>query len=56
MLYRVVDILNENGELAPISYRARRKDGSYVLLNTRGFVLTDINGDPEYFGGIMYEV
>ena len=52
----LVDILNENGELAPISYRARRKDGSYVLLNTRGFVLTDINGDPEYFGGIMYEV
>ena len=33
-----------------------KQDGSYVLLNTRGFVLTDINGDPEYFGGIMYEV
>lgn len=48
-------ILKENGELEPIRYRARRKDGTYVLLYTRGFVLTDSKGDPEYFGGIICE-
>ena len=49
-------LFKEDGELDPIKYRARRKDGTYVLLTTRGFVLTDNNGDPEYFGGIIYEV
>ena len=49
-------LLKENGEFEPIKYRARKKDGSYILLTTRGFVLTDINGDPEYFGGIMTPV
>lgn len=48
-------ILKENGELEPIRYRARRKDGTYVMLYTRGFVLTDSKGDPEYFGGIICE-
>ena len=49
----VEEILNGNGEIRPIRYRARRSDGSYVTLATRGFVLSDSNGDPEYFGGIM---
>ena len=49
-------LFKEDGKLDPIKYRARRKDGTYVLLTTRSFVLTDNNGDPEYFGGIIYEV
>lgn len=28
-------------------------DGTYVLLTTRGFVLFDKDGKPEYFGGII---
>lgn len=52
----ITHILNENGELEPIKYRARRKDGTYVFLYTRGFILTDSNGEPEYFGGIICEV
>ena len=40
-------------EVRPIRYRARRKDGKYVTLYTRGFVLSDSNGEPEYFGGII---
>ena len=52
----VSQILNENGELEPIKYRARKKDGTYAYLYTRGFILTDGNGDPEYFGGIICEV
>ena len=45
--------LNGNAELRPIHYRARRTDGSYVLLATRCFVLSDKDGEPEYFGGII---
>ena len=30
-----------------------KPDGTYVALTTRGFVLCDKNGKPEYFGGIL---
>lgn len=40
-------------EIKAICYRARKPDGSYVLLATRGFVLCDKDGKPEYFGGII---
>nr|MCR4653535.1 diguanylate cyclase [Eubacterium sp.] len=46
-------VLSGNAELRLIYYRARKADGSYALLTTRGFVLTDKEGKPEYFGGIM---
>lgn len=46
-------VLNGTAEVRPIFYRARKADGSYVLLTTRGFVLSDENGEPEYFGGII---
>ncbi len=46
-------VFSGRAEIRPIYYRARRRDGSYMLLATRGFVLSDENGDPEYFGGIM---
>ncbi len=51
---RVVnETLNVEGEVMPFHYRVRKPDGSYVTISTKGFVLTDENGDPEYFGGIM---
>ncbi len=46
---------NSMAEIKPIRYRARRKDGSYVTLHTRGFVLSDSSGAPEYFGGIIVQ-
>ncbi|MCR4591224.1 MAG: diguanylate cyclase [Lachnospiraceae bacterium] len=46
-------VLRGNAELRPICYRARKPDGSYVLLTTKGFVLSDGKGDPEYFGGLI---
>lgn len=46
-------VLCGNGELQPITYRARKADGTYVMLATRGFVLSDKEGNPEYFGGII---
>lgn len=42
-----------NAELKLINYRARKKDGTYVKIHTRGFVLVDCDGQPDYFGGIM---
>ncbi|MCR4998542.1 MAG: PAS domain-containing protein [Lachnospiraceae bacterium] len=39
--------------MQPIYYRARKVDGTYVWITTRGFLLSDENGKPEYFGGIM---
>ena len=46
-------VLCGNAELRSIYYRARKPDGSYVLITTKGFVLSDKDGNPEYFGGIM---
>ena len=46
-------VLCGNAELKALSYRARKPDGTYVLLTTRGFVLCDKDGKPEYFGGII---
>lgn len=48
-------LFNGKAEVKPIRYRARRKDGTYVILHTRGFVLSDNNGAPEYFGGIILQ-
>lgn len=46
-------VLRGNAEVRHICYRVRKADGKYVLLTTRGFVLSDREGNPEYFGGIM---
>ncbi len=46
-------IFNGNAEVKAIHYRARRPDGTYTVCSTRGFVLIDSNGAPEYFGGII---
>lgn len=46
-------VLCGNAELRAIKYRARKADGTYVVCSTRGFVLNDKEGNPEYFGGII---
>ena len=46
-------VLCGNAEVRPIRYRARRADGTYAVCHTRGFVLSDKDGNPEYFGGII---
>ena len=45
--------LHGKARMKPIKYRARKKDGTYVVLHTRGFIINDRNGVPEYFGGII---
>ncbi len=42
-----------NATVTPIYYRARLADGKYVMLTTRAFILSDSNGNPDYFGGII---
>ena len=37
----------------PLTYRALKTDGTYALLTFRGFILSDSNGRPDYFGGII---
>ncbi|SNU08186.1 diguanylate cyclase (GGDEF) domain-containing protein [Lachnospiraceae bacterium] len=51
--YGTKSVLSGKAEVQPIHYRARKKDGTYIVLHTRGFVLTDSNGNPDYFGGII---
>lgn len=46
-------VLSGSAEVRPILYRARKKDGTYALLSTRGFILSDKDGNPDYFGGII---
>jgi len=46
-------VLTGDAQVRPILYRAKKKDGTYVLLSTRGFILSDKEGNPEYFGGII---
>ncbi len=54
-LYRdaVDSALCGNAELKQLYYRAKKLNGTYVLLTTRCFVLTDNEGNPDYFGGII---
>lgn len=42
-----------NAQVTPIYYRARMADGTYVMLTTRAFILSDSDGNPDYFGGII---
>ena len=42
-----------NAQVTPIYYRARMADGTYVMLTTRSFILSDSDGNPVYFGGII---
>ena len=42
-----------NAQVTPIYYRARMADGTYVMLTTRSFILSDSDGNPAYFGGII---
>lgn len=46
-------ILVDHSEVQPVSYRVRKPDGTYILVTFRGFVITDINNTPDYFGGII---
>lgn len=46
-------VLCDDAEVQSFYYRARKTDGTYVILSTRGFVLNDSKGRPEYFGGII---
>ena len=41
------------GEVGSYSHRVRKKDGTYVVLQPRYFILNDENDKPEYFGGIL---
>ena len=50
-------VLCDNVEMIhPLTYRARKKDGTYVVLTTRGFILSDGNGKSEYFGGVIIQL
>ena len=46
-------LMSDNAEVIPMHYRARKSDGTYVLMHTRGFVLYDNQGNPDYFGAII---
>ena len=39
--------------IKPLAYRAKKADGTYALLTTRGFILSDSQGKADYFGGII---
>jgi diguanylate cyclase (GGDEF)-like protein len=52
----IVDsIISGKGDPKDLKYRARRPDGSYVVLQPRAFVLCDDDGHPEYYGGIIIQ-
>lgn len=36
-----------------LCYRARTPDGTYITIKPRAFVMSDKDGNPEYFGGIL---
>ena len=43
----------KKGEVHSYAHRVRKKDGTYVVLQPRYFILNDDEGKPEYFGGIL---
>ena len=46
-------IIFGKGEAIEYKHRVRKPDGTYITIQPRAFVLTDEQGHPEYFGGIM---
>ena len=53
---QIVDlIISGKGDTKDLKYRARKPDGSYVVLQPRAFVICDDDGHPEYYGGIIIE-
>ncbi len=48
-------VFNGDAAVVPFVYRARKADGSYVALSTRGFIMTGSDGIPDYSGGIMFQ-
>ena len=44
-----------SGSVIPLVYRIKKPDGSYVALSTHGFIMTGSDGNPDYFGGIMFQ-
>ena len=38
-----------------IQYRIRTKEGGYTLTTTKGFVIPDENGRPDFIGGVMQD-
>ena len=46
-------VICSDSDVQSLYYRACKADGTYVLLSTRGFVLNDSKGKPDYFGGII---
>lgn len=53
---QIVDlIISGRGDTKDLKYRARRPDGTYVVLQPRAFVICDDDGHPEYYGGIIIE-
>lgn len=49
----VDSLMNGTSDGLPISYRARKVDGTYILVTVRFFFLTDGEGKPDFFGGII---
>ena len=50
----VVDaVISGTSDMRYLRYRVRRPDGAYIVVQPRAFVMSDANGDPEYFGGII---
>ncbi|MCR5250106.1 MAG: diguanylate cyclase [Lachnospiraceae bacterium] len=50
----IVDsIISGKGDPEDLKYRARRPDGTYMVLQPRAFVLCDDEGNPEYYGGMI---
>lgn len=47
-------IFSGDKRVANIRYRMKNNNGKCVICGTRGFVLSDENRDPEYFGGIIF--
>lgn len=51
---QVIDaVINGTSDMKYLRYRARKLDGTYVVLQPRAFILNDSDGKPEYFGGII---
>lgn len=46
-------VINGSGDMKLLRYRVKRRDGNYVPVQPRAFILNDAEGNPEYFGGIL---
>ena len=52
----VKETFSTKARVSSMRHRVKNKNGKYVICYTKGFIIVDDKGNPNYFGGVIYTV